>query len=192
MALKAPWSEDGTMAISKKVLLIIGVFAAAAIIIVAAASLNGKEREVIDVNEGSDDQGNTETIDVPDKTTTTVHQASNLQMSTVVNEIISVNGSESSPLEIKADPFEGNRYVILNVSVTNHLEEELSIISDSWNLYTSDDLMNTITANVASDIPDVIPAGVTVTFHMPFEIVADAAPTMLEYWGADPLIVDLV
>jgi hypothetical protein len=177
------------MAITKKVLLIIGVFAAAAIIIVAAATLNGKERNVVDVNDSSDDEGNVETIDVTENTT--VHQAANSQMAIVVNEIMFVNGSESSPLEIYADPSEGNQYVILNVSVTNNLEEGLSLTSGIWNLYTSDELMNTISANVASEVPEEIPAGSTATFRMPFEIVAGSTLTMLEYWGTESLVVEL-
>jgi hypothetical protein len=176
------------MALSKKVLLIVGVFAAAAIIVVAAASLDGKERDVVDVNDSSDDEGNVETIDVTENTT--VHQAANSQMSIVINEIMVVNLSESSPLEIYADPSEGNQYVILNVSVTNNLEEGLSITSENWRLHTSDELVNTITTNLASELPEEIPAGSTATFHMPFEIVAGATITMLEYQGMESLSVE--
>ncbi len=189
MALRTPFLEDGTMAVTNKVLLIVGVLVAAAIIIVAAASLNGNEKDVVDVNDNADDEGNVEKIDVQDNTT--VRQASNSQMVIVVNEILFVNGSDSSPLEIYQDPFDGNQYVILNVSVTNSLGEGLSITSESWNLYTSDDLMNIITANVASDVPEEIPAGGTATFYMPFEIVADTTLTMLEYWGMETLTVEL-
>ena len=176
------------MALSKKVLLIIGVFAAAATIVVVAASLDGKERDVVDVNDSSDDEGNVETIDVPENTT--VHQAANSQMSIAINEIMAVNLSESSPLEIYADPSEGNQYVILNVSVTNNLEEGLILTSDNWRLHTSDELVNTITTNLASELPEEIPAGSTATFHMPFEIVADATITMLEYQGTELLTVE--
>ena len=103
-------------------------------------------------------------------------------MAIVVNEIMVVNGSEISPLEIYADPSEGNQYVILNVSVTNNLEEGLSLTSGIWNLYTSDELMNTISANVASEVPEEIPAGSTATFRMPFEIVA-VYPHHARIWG---------
>ncbi len=175
--------------------MIMSVLAAAAIVIVAAVSLNGNNDKAPEASGASNDgvndttdEGKVNNTDVPD--VTALGEASSSQMAIIVHDVIMVNDTEGSPLEVLQAPMEGNQYAILSVSVTNNLSEALDLSVLTWSLGTSDDLMSPVTENVASDAPTEIFAGSTAIFHLAFEIVSGETSTMLECSGMETLTVE--
>lgn len=183
------------MATSRKTLSILAIFVAAVAVIAIAAVLNnngGGQNDHDDQNAEESRENNTGPEGDDDDVVAPLGEASNSQMNIMVHDILVLNDTASSPVEVYQAPFDGNVYVVLNVSVTNNMSETSGFPMENWSLTTTDDLVNGVTANVENGIPQEIRAGETKTFYMAFEMVADAAPSTLEYWGMEMLVVDLL
>ena len=183
------------MATSRKTLSILAIFVAAVAVIAIAAVLNnngGGQNDQDDQNVEESRENDTGPEGDDNVVVAPLGEASNSQLNVRVYDILVLNDTTSSPVEVFQAPFDGNLYVVLNVSVTNNMNETSGFAMENWFLSTTDDLVNGVTANVENGIPQEIQAGETKTFYMAFEMVADTVPSTLEYWGMEMLVVDLL
>mgnify|MGYP005834248661 CR=1 FL=1 len=89
------------------------------------------------------------------------------------------NGSYDG--EIILDPSPGNRYILVEVNMTNNRLDSLDVNPLYFELHTADGLVHEYAYGVEYNLPDGIQPGFSEPLVIPFEISADNAPTELVF-----------